>query len=790
MAKLFGPLPGVPARRTETIYSSNVFGAKSAGVLPNEGDQTDSEVKDRPGMSDIDIIEEARERLDYVESRDADNRNRAQEMLRFCYRRGSQWPDRVRRERESDNRPVLEFNQMPAFINQVVNDERQNRPAIKVRGASDDATVEMAEIRQDLIRHIEYESGADGSYDQAFRYAVAANVGYWRIVTDWDAEDSFDQKIQIKPINDIFSVYYDPDCVEPDGSDCQWCLVTEELKPEEFERRYPNAAPIDWQNTDPALNSWISGDGVRIADYLHKVYFQDTLLKLGNGQSVWKSEAEPDDPEMVAPLYPMGKAPTTYGGAEVVDDRDVDRCEVQWHVLNGVEVLEEHKWAGKYIPVVPVFGDVTRVDGETIRQSLVERAQDAQQMFNFWTTTAAEAAAMQPKTPFLLANGQIANNDDAKKWGQANTKPFAYLGYDRYDESGKDLGVPARSSPDVDVSGMLNQAQICLQNMRQVIGIADPLQQLTAQDESGRAILAKERMSNTATFHFVDNLSRAIRYTGKVILDLIPSIYDTQRTLQLLREDGTQYKTTVNQAQPANTMGQAQPTLQDLTTGEYDVIVDAGPSYASKRAEFVNSVMEAAQSYQGLWPAAGDLLVKNMDWPGADDVSDSLLALAPPQIQALRAQKSQDPLVVSLSQQMQQMQQQNQQQLQALQQQMSQLGQENQKLTMENYTVKAQAAASAAQAKEQQSMVGVKMIEAQNDLREQQLESQDVMTQAQTDRLELGHKITMDEKDYGLQVMDRVIALLTLQQKQMQPVGPEAAQLNTEIQPPLKADQG
>src|SRR5271157_1512321 len=609
--------------------------------------------EDQREYDDAQLLEEARKFLDTIETADGENRSRAAEMLRFAYKRGCQWPDKIRREREGDNRPCLEINQIPAFLNQVLNDIRQNRPSIKVRGASDDATEEMAEIRQDLIRHIEYDSQADAVYDNGVRYAAAGNIGYWRICTEYESEDSFDQKIVLKPIPNVMSVYYDMECSEPDGSDAEKCLVTEEISKEDFERRYPEAAPIDWQSTDPILTAWIKPDTIRIADYLHKVRHVETLYQMPDGSGVWESD------------FSKAELPIPAEG-EYLQKREVDRVEVKWEVINGQEVLERHDWAGTYIPVVPVYGDVTNIEGEVIRQGLTDRAEDLQQMYNFQITSAAEAIAIQPKVPWLMPEGAVEGRE--RDWGNLNVKNMPYIQYRAFNEQGQPLPAPMRQGPNVDVSALLTSAQGFQQDMRLVIGIPDPLAQMQASDESGRAILAKERVSATTTYHFVDNLSRALRYTGRAILDLMPHIYDTQRVLMLLREDGSQYKTTVNQAQPSTAPvldmhgnmiqePQVMPPFNDLTTGKYDCVVDVGPSYASKRVEFVNSVMDLTQSNPQLWGVAGDLLVKNMDWPGAEDVADRLRVTLPPQILQMIAQKSSDPMVSALSAQMQQLQQ-------------------------------------------------------------------------------------------------------------------------------------
>ena len=743
--------PG-PAERVRTVFGSDVAGTSNSDRPEDQDPQARQDQRD---YTDAELLEEAREYLDYVDERESQNRLRSAELLRFCYRRGSQWPDKIRREREMDNRPCLEINMMPTFINQVTNDERQNRPACKIRPASSDATVEIAEIYQDLIRHIEYDSNAGAVYDNAYRYTVAANIGYWRLVTEYESERSFYQKILLKPISNIFSVYYDPDVKEPDGSDAKKCLISEEMPHAEFYRQYPDAQPIDFQNIDPALTAWMNAESVRIADYFHKVFYKETLYLLNNGQSLFESEdPNPPEEENVIPMGPPIPWPPTKGMGpwQYKDDdfkREVDRCEVRWEVINGVEVLERHQWAGKYIPVIPIYSDTVDIEGDVVRQALVDKAQDTQQMANYMVTKSAEGFAIQPLAPFVGAEGQFDQRE--RDWGQANTRTYPYLTYRKYDESGRELGYgpPQRSSSDVDMTQTLQQAMAFFGFINRVTGVADPLQQMEPEDRSGRAILAMERVGNTQTFHFVDNLSRAIRYGGRQLVDLIPKIYDTQREVQLLREDGTSYKQWVNQQQPQPPQQPGMPpqaplpTINNLTVGDYDVIVDTGPNYASKRAEAANSIMEMVKVNPSIFGIAGDLLVKNMDWPGAEDIADRIKVTLPPPIQQLLASQSTDPEVAAMAAAMQQQQQQSQMQMLQMGQELQKTQQQNQQLQSQVYQHQMKGAEKDLQLKlkdgeiqQANSDAQVKMYDAQAKVMTQMMESKDVHAQIANDMRE------------------------------------------------------
>ena len=653
----------------------------------------------------------------------------------------------------------------------------------------------MAEIRQDLIRHIEYESSADQCYDNGVRYAVVANVGYWRIVTEYESEDSFDQVLKVVPIVNPFSVYFDSDIQTVDGSDAERCLVCEDLTKEEFHRRYPDASPIDWQSTDPALSAWIKADTIRIADYLHKVHYKDTLYLMADGSRVYGEDIEGDKPTRFDPEMQAMPGPNQY-----VDKREVDRCEVRWEVINGVEILEEHEWAGKYLPIIPVFGDMTNIEGEVIRQGLCERGVDSQQMYNYLITNAAEAAALQPKAPYIVAEGQIDQRE--REWGQANNKNLPYIQYRRYDETGKDLGVPQRSSPDIDVTGLLAQAGNFAQGMRQAIGIQDPLQMMEVQDQSGRALLAKQRITATGTFHFVDNLSRAIKLTGKVLLDLIPHIYDAPRTLQLLREDGSQYTQPVNVQQPAPPAPLGMNGLPDprfpqmpapppdfhMGQGDYDVVVDVGPAYATKRAESADKIAQIAQSNPETWQVAGDLFVGALDLPNSEDLVERFRAMLPPQIQTIIAEKSKDPQVVAMAATMKQMQQQHEQEKQGFMAEYQKTKLENDQVKSQNAQLQVKNAMTELHAQQRDTTAQLKLqqeqIEAASDERIQASEMHDVHVHAALDV----QKMELDERKTNLEANLKVLdALVNLYSK----LGPQmGAQAEGQIaqQTPQMAD--
>jgi hypothetical protein len=150
---------------------------------------------------------------------------------------------------------------------------------------------------------------------------------------------------------------------------------------------------------------------------------------------------------------------------------------------------------------------------------------------------------------------------------------------------------------------------------------------MTSNERSGKAILARQKEGDTGTYHYVDNLGRAVRYVGRIIIDLIPKIYDTQRIARIIGEDGKVEHAKINpeQQEPVRKIvDQAGIVIEKIynpTVGKYDVMVETGPGYASKRQEALDAMSQLLQGNPELWAVAGDLFVKNMDWPGAQEMA-------------------------------------------------------------------------------------------------------------------------------------------------------------------------
>ena len=592
-------------------------------------------------------IQQAMEYLRQVNDIDSNNRAEALDDVRFSA--GDQWPVDVQNSRILESRPCLTINKVDAYCRQIVNQIREQRPRIKAHGMNTQSNEKQAQIITGMCRHIELQSDADQAYLNAVDYAVRMGWGYIRIHTDYVKDDSFDQEIYIKPIENPFTVYFDPNSIMADGSDAERCLITTLIPKKTFSAQYPDAE-IDSgfvsRGTGDVVGDWIQKEEIRIAEYWYTERESVVLIQLSDGSSIYEDELDKD---LMAQM-----------GVEIINKRDSVRKKVKWCKVTAMQVLEEGEWAGKYIPIVPVYGQSTIVQGKHKRFGLVRMAKDPQRMYNYWSTALTETVALAPKAKWLLAEGQDEGHEN--EWAQANIKAMPVLRYKQTDIDGRQAPPPVRQSPEQPPTGAMAAMQSMNLDLQAVIGIYDP-NQLPQGIQSGKAIQGQQMQSDMTNMHYYDNLTRSIRQVGRVILDLIPKIYDTQRAMRIIGDDGKPEIMTINERK-MDEQG-IEHILNDMSIGEFDVVMDTGPGYNSKRQESVDAMMQLVQAEPQLVQVMGDLLVRNMDFPGADIIADRLainnplaniddMSDIPPAVQMKL--KQDQATIQQLQQQLQQMQ--------------------------------------------------------------------------------------------------------------------------------------
>lgn len=602
---------------------------------------------DSDAGDDKDILEEAKEEFAIAVDAEDENRQEALDDLRFA-RLSEQWSKQVINLR-GKKRPTLTINKMPSFIRQVVNDARQNKPSIKVRPVDDAADIHTAAVYDGLIRNIETISNADVAYDTACEHAVGQGFGYFRIAIEYSHDDTFDRDLKIQPIPNPFSVYGDPNSTAADSEDWNSAFICEWMPKKQFRAQYgKKRTPADWddQGYSKLPTTWANGDQVMLAEWFKREEVARKILMLSSGEIVAEDEYE----NMKDILDALGITPSD-------QSRSVRSWKVTHRLMTGAEVLTTTPWAGKYIPIVPVYGDEVNVEGKRYFRSLIRDAKDSQRMFNYWRTTATELVALSPKAPWVGPEGAF-DGKDSKRWEDANTENYTFLSFpDKY------AATPPQRQPFPQVpAAALQEALNASDDMKAVIGIYDAGLGARSNETSGVAISARQGESDTGTFHFIDNLSRGIRHAGKILIDLIPHVYTGKRIIRILGAEGQVATAQLGQSpappmagasspspmpqQPPLPAGQGVPWppkppmapdgsagVFDLSVGKYDLVVDVGPSYQTKRAEAADQMMALIKAFPQAAPVIGDLVAKNLDWPGAQEIADRLHKMLPPQLQ-------------------------------------------------------------------------------------------------------------------------------------------------------------
>ena len=551
---------------------------------------------------DEDLLILARKRFEIGETYEQENREEGRVDLEFLC--GDQWTQEAIENRKG--RPMLTINRMPQFVRQVVGDIKQSRPSIKVHPVDSDADPKIAELYQGLIRNIEVLSDAKEAYFNASENQVAAGEGYWRVITDYATDDAFDQDVLIEKIPSPFAVTMDPMSNKMTGEDAKWAFVTERMSKEEFKQAYPKASDTNFDagKNVSSMHRWLDGDSIRIAEYWYSEDETQLLAQLEDGSVIDITDIE-QPPEI----------------GIVKTRKAVKRC---WYraVINGAEVLEKpQKWPGAFLPIVRVVGEQVNLGEKVIRHGVIRHARDAQRMYNYWRSAQTEMVALQPKAPYILDPKGIVGYEEY--WNQANSANIPWLPFDFTAAGGSK---PFRESPPVGSSGMGQEIALAAEDMKATTGIYDASLGNRSNETSGKAILARQKESDVGTYTYFDNLTRAIQYTGRILIDLIPHVYDNERVVRVLGEDESEEMVRINTVLPTGEV------VNDLTVGKYDVTVAMGPAYSTKRQEAADGMLMAIQGNPQLWGIIGDLLAKNLDWPGAEEMAERMQKMLPPEL--------------------------------------------------------------------------------------------------------------------------------------------------------------
>jgi Phage P22-like portal protein len=576
------------------------------------------------------VVDEADKRLHRCIDYESICRTSFVEDLKFAEAdadNGFAWPDAVRRNRDIDERPCLTVNRTRQHNLQIINDSKQNKPGIVIRGTGNGATYESAKTYESIVRNIEYQSNAQTAYSTATEFQVKCGIGWIRVTREYRDEESFEQDLFIRRVNDPLSVYIDPDAKEADKSDAKFCFVFDDVLKDDFEDAYPELNEYALGDNALGIGGIVSKDHIRVVEYFRKLEVKDELAAIRNPQTgqmetIRKSKLPSD-------IWKDIKADKT------IQRRPITFTKIERYLIVGDQIAEQTEELGKYIPLVPVIGEETIIDGKLDRKGHTRALKDPGRIYNYWTSSAVEHVALQGKTPWVAPAAAI--EDYEGYWNTANRVNHSVLPYNAYDDAGNALPEPHRTEPPNFGPAYLSGMQVAVNEMMMVSGQYQPQMGEPSNERSGKALAERQRQGDNATYHFIDNLGVALRHVGRILLDQIPLVYDTRRVMQILALDGTDFEIEVDPSarqayvEHLNHDQEVVKRIFNPKLGKYDVQADIGPAYGTQRQQMFDALTTLIAQAPDMANLVGDIWMRAADFPGADEAAERFKRMLPPQ---------------------------------------------------------------------------------------------------------------------------------------------------------------
>lgn len=516
-----------------------------------------------------------------------------------------QWPEDILRQRNDERRPSETINKLPPYVNQVVNNMRQNPPGAKIRPVDNVTDPDTAEVIDGLVRHILNNGNAKTAMDTATLYQVVCGFGYVRVLTKYCDEKTFDQELYIGRVENPFSIYVPIDLInELDFSDMPYCFIRTRISKDDFAEQYPDEDMSSYDTAGVGEDYWIGGDFIYICEYFEKVCEYETLYQLSSGEVTKDSERVKQAEKE---------------GITIENKREAESVKILWRKITRKTILDTKEFPGRYIPIVPLLGQELNINGEKKWIGLIRTAKAPQRMYNFIFNAYLELMALSPRAPFVAAQAQIEGYEDY--WKTANSKNHAYLPYHPVTEAGTLLPPPQRISPPEVGGSIFKGIELAAEQLKEVTGIYDASLGANGQETSGKAIIARQRQGNAANFHFSDNQAASVCHIGRILVDIIPEIYDMPRSIRILGEDMTDKVVEINKIHPDPDDNKK---IYDITVGQYDVIVDIGPTYESKRIETAENLMNVMKTNPAMATPIMDLFYRQLDFTYASEAADRM----------------------------------------------------------------------------------------------------------------------------------------------------------------------
>lgn len=552
-----------------------------------------------------DIHKEALDRFSMIMDSERDQRELAVEDLLFVHAEDGQWEEEAIQRRK--DKPRYTINRVAGAIDQITGDQRQTRKEIKVI-PQNGGTKNIAKIKTGLIRNIQNNSDAAESYDNGFDEMTTCGYGGWRVLTEFPDDSPFDQEIIIAPIKSaVTSLFFDLSAQKYDKRDANYAFLVEDIILSSFKETYPNASITDFNDTrfhTGQCAAWFKGETIQIAEYWIARKVKSTIGLMSNGMII----------DLIEEKEVLDELKTS--GITIIKTKEIEKRKVESFIMNGAEILEgPMEWAGKYIPLIPLYGRSITIKNKEYIRGVARFSKDAQRIYNYTTSSGVETTALTPKDPIWMTHVQAKGEKERLKRFNTQNNPFMFYTHDP-----EEPGAPKRTgAPALQQSLIQQQAQSSI-DIYSTTGIQPPSLGINPELQSGKAVVATQKMGDRGTFVYTDNLKKSINYTGDIIDDLMAKIYDRQRVIQILNIDGTTEDIEIN-VQALDEFNQ--PVLDkqtnkvvivnDLSQGKYKTMVDVGPAFTTMREESAQQLIQLATGSERFERHTADLIAKNLN---------------------------------------------------------------------------------------------------------------------------------------------------------------------------------
>lgn len=592
---------------------------------------SESRDPDFDAISERDIFLEAKDRFAMAVEAEAPNERRAKDAMLF--REGeNHWNQEVATSASQES-PELVINFTDTLVTRVNNSIADLETRGKCHPVGDGADTETADVCNGLGRHVEYRSEAQVAYDMATDASLTAGWGWFRLLTEYAAPNSFDKEIRIAPIMNIFSVKVDPSAIMPTACDMRWGFVVSTIKRTEYKRLYPRMELTPWVDIgrDDYAGDWENKEDIRLAEYFRILDKSDTLYQIqdsqGNLYTSFKDELP--TPEQMAEVGPNGNGPF-----RIINERESSRAQVQLFHLNGTRVVAREKIPGQWIPLIRIQGNARNIDGMVYRRGMVQTLMDPQRMVDYGEVAKIKRLGLTPQSPWVAAEGQL---DGHPEWTDANRDPYTVLTYKPITVTtaqGEQVLPPPQRQPPAQVeAGFSEFVQGMRSNLLAIAGMPNEPGQDQGQGQvvSGRALQRRDKLSDQSHSQYYKGKKLAVAHAWRIMLDWFPHYYSEARMQRIIGGDGKPQMIKLNE-QVMGADGVA-TVKNDMTVGRFDVVMEAGPSHETMREESADTLVEIVTSPGPMGEivakTAPDLVFRSMPGLYTEEIADRLAAQTP-----------------------------------------------------------------------------------------------------------------------------------------------------------------